>query len=430
MAGTQFHLLGIRRFLPLFIVQALGAFNDNAFKNALVILITYDLAVRQGFNGQIFITLAAGLFVLPFFLFSALAGQLADKYDKARLIRIIKAVEIGLMGLAAVGFATENVYWQLVVLFLMGAQSAFFGPIKYGILPQHLAEQELIAGNALIEMGTFLSILLGTLFGGLLIRLDGGPAIVSVVVIGLAVLGYGASRFVPDAPPVTPGLPINPNMAAETLRIIRHARGDGVVFLSILGISWFWLMGALFLAQFPSFAKDTLHANEQVSNLFIATFSVGVAVGSLWCNRLLKGRVAATYVPLAAVGISLFCADLFLASTSGGQAPGHLLDIGEFIAAPGNWRVLIDLTFMAVCGGLYIVPLYALIQTRSEATHRARNIAANNVLNALFMVASTLVTLLLLSLHFTIPQIFLTAAAANAFVAAGMYRLRSIQSVP
>lgn len=197
MARTQFQLLGIRRFLPLFIVQALGAFNDNAFKNALVILITYDLAVRQGFNGQIFITLAAGLFVLPFFLFSALAGQLADKYDKARLIRRIKAAEIVLMAGAAVGFAMEDVYWQLTVLFLMGAQSAFFGPIKYGILPQHLAEAELIAGNALIEMGTFLSILLGTLFGGLLIRLDGGPAIVSIAVIALAVLGYGASRFCP-----------------------------------------------------------------------------------------------------------------------------------------------------------------------------------------------------------------------------------------
>jgi acyl-[acyl-carrier-protein]-phospholipid O-acyltransferase/long-chain-fatty-acid--[acyl-carrier-protein] ligase len=410
-------------------VQALGAFNDNAFKNALVILITYDLAVRQGFNGQIFITLAAGLFVLPFFLFSALAGQLADKYDKARLIRIIKAVEIVLMGLAAVGFVIENVYWQLVVLFLMGAQSAFFGPIKYGILPQHLGEKELIAGNALIEMGTFLSILLGTLFGGLLIRLDGGPAIVSAALIGLAALGYGASRFVPDAPPVTPGLRINPNMAAETLSIIRHARGDRVVFLSILGISWFWLVGALFLAQFPSYAKDTLHANEQVSNLFIATFSVGVAVGSLWCNRLLKGRVAATYVPLAALGISLFCADLFLAS-AGAPASGPLLDVEGFMSMPGNWRVLLDLTVMAVCGGLYIVPLYALVQARSEPTHRARNIAANNVLNSLFMVGSTLVTLLLLSLHFTLPQIFLTVAIANVFVAAGMYRLRTAQSVP
>lgn len=427
MAGTQFQLLGIRRFLPLFIVQALGAFNDNAFKNALVILITYDLAVRQGFNGQIFITLAAGLFVLPFFLFSALAGQLADKYDKARLIRRIKAAEIVLMAGAAVGFAMEDVYWQLTVLFLMGAQSAFFGPIKYGILPQHLAEAELIAGNALIEMGTFLSILLGTLFGGLLIRLDGGPAIVSIAVIALAVLGYGASRFVPDAPPVTPDLRINPNLAAETLSIIRHARADRIVFLCILGISWFWLVGALFLAQFPSYAKDTLHANEQVSNLFIATFSVGVAVGSLWCNRLLRGRVAATYVPLAALGISLCCADLFLAGSGGAPVPGHLLGVAEFIAAPGNWRVLLDLAVMAVCGGLYIVPLYALIQARSAATHRARNIAANNVLNALFMVASTLVTLLLLSLHFTLPQIFLTLAGANALVAVGLWRLRMAQ---
>jgi acyl-[acyl-carrier-protein]-phospholipid O-acyltransferase / long-chain-fatty-acid--[acyl-carrier-protein] ligase len=424
VSGTQFHLLGVRRFLPLFVVQALGAFNDNAFKNALVILIVFDLALKQGFNGQIFVTLAAGLFVLPYFLFSSIAGQLADKYDKAKLVRIIKFVEIVLMALAGIGFQLANVYWMLTILFLMGAQSTFFGPIKYGILPQHLREDELIGGNALIEAGTFLSILLGTLFGGLLIRTGPGPVIVTAALIAVAVGGYLASRFVPVAAPVDPGIRVNPNLFAETAKIISFAAKRRGVFLPILGISWFWLMGAIFLAQFPSFAKDTLQADEQVSNLFIMTFSVGIALGSLWCNKLLKGRVAATYVPLGAIGITLFCIDLFVASPTGGvPVSGTLMGVGAFLSVPNNWRVLADLTFTAVCGGLYIVPLYTLIQAHSEAGHTSRNIAANNVLNAVFMVAGTVATLGMLELRFTIPQIFLTIAIANAFVAAYMCKL-------
>ena len=422
MHGTQFDLLKTRRFLPLFVTQFLGAFNDNTFKNALLILITYRLAVKTGLDGRILVTAAAGIFILPFFLFSAVAGQLADRLEKSRLIAIIKFVEIVLMALAAIGYTSGNVTVLMVVLFLMGAQSAFFGPLKYAILPDHLGENELIGGNALIEAGTFLAILLGTVFGGLLILTEEGAAWVSVMVIVVALAGWVGSLFIPAAGPADPDLAINPNIFGETVAIIRHAAANRAVYLSILGISWFWFVGATFLAQFPTYAKDILGADEQVVTLFLVTFSLGIGAGTLLCNRALKGEVSAKYVPLGALGMAIFSIDLYFASV-GGTAAAGLLDAARFLAIAANWRIMADLALISICGGFYIVPLYAILQTRSEASHRSRNIAANNIVNAAFMVASAMITAAMFSAGFSVTQVFLAMAVANVAVAGYICKL-------
>ncbi len=425
MAQSQFHLLRLKRFFPLFVTQALGAFNDNGFKQGLVILVTYGLATNAGYDARLIITIAAGIFILPFFLFSATAGQLADKYDKAMLIRRIKFAEIILMGLAAIGFYLQNIEFLLFVLFLMGTQSSFFGPLKYGILPQLLKKDELIGGNALIETGTFLAILLGTMYGGLLITQQMGPLIVAASLIVLAVFGWLAAGKIPPMEPQTPDLKINFNLFSETGRIIKHASGNRTVFLSILGISWFWLVGALYLAQFPTFSKNALHANEMVATLFIAIFTIGIALGSLACNRLLKGVVSAKYVPLAALAITIFSVDLYFASRNAVpiSGSGSLVEIGAFLSTPMNWRVLFDLFMIAFSGGLYAVPLYALIQESSDPEHVSRNIAANNIVNAAFMVVSTVLAGFMLSAGYTIPQLFLTIGVLNGFVAAYICKL-------
>jgi acyl-[acyl-carrier-protein]-phospholipid O-acyltransferase/long-chain-fatty-acid--[acyl-carrier-protein] ligase len=423
MQHSQFALLTSRRFLPLAITQLLGAFNDNLFKNALVILITYVLAARSGLNAQVLVVAAGGIFILPFFLFSATAGQLADKYDKAWLTRGIKLAEIVLMAGAALGFFLGSVWLLMAVLFLMGSQSAFFGPIKFGILPDHLAEDELVGGNALIETTTFLAILSGTLLGGLVILADGGVTLISGLVVAVALAGWSASFFIPSTRPASPDLTVSYNVLRETWRIVRYAGASRVIFLCILGISWFWLVGATLLSLFPTLAKDVIGANQEVVTLFLIAFSVGVAAGSLLCNRLLKGEVHATYVPLGAVGISLFAADLFLSTRQFAPAAGELIGIAAFLKEPGAWRVLADLVLVAVSGGLYIVPLNAMLQQRSPESHRARNIAASNVVNALFMVAGAAISAVLLARGFTVPQLFLLMAAVNAAVAVYISRL-------
>jgi acyl-[acyl-carrier-protein]-phospholipid O-acyltransferase/long-chain-fatty-acid--[acyl-carrier-protein] ligase len=414
---SQFALLRTRRFLPLFVTQFLGAFNDNVFKNALVILVTYVLATRAGMNGQVMVTVAAGVFILPFFLFSATAGQLADRYDKSVLIRWIKLAEIAIMLAGAVGFYLGSLPLLMAVLFLMGTQSTFFGPLKYGILPDHLGDEELIGGNALIEAGTFLAILIGTLVGGLVILDRHGAGIVSFLVLAVAAGGWAASLYVPPTAPASPELRIRYNIARETWNIIRVAASSRVIFLCILGISWFWLVGATFLAQFPTFAKDVIGGNEQVVTLFLTVFSVGIGVGSLLCNRLLKGAIHATYVPLGAVGITLFSIDLFFATQHPPAAGTELLSAEAFLAHAGSWRILLDLLLISVSGGIYIVPLYALLQERSEPAHRARNIASNKVVNALFMVVSAAATVAMLELGFSVPQVFLAVGLVNAGVA-------------
>ncbi len=418
MADSQFALLKTRRFAPLFLTQFLGAFNDNLFKNALVILITYVAAEKAGYNPQILVTAAAGIFILPFFLFSATAGQLADRYDKSRLIRIIKAVEIFLMISASVAFYLGNVWFLMTVLFLMGAQSSFFGPLKYGILPDHLEDGELIGANALIEAGTFVSILTGTILGGLLILTDGGVTLVSAFVITVAIAGWLASRKIPSTQPAEPELIIEPNIIRQTWVMMKDSYKNQDIFLSIMGISWFWLIGATFLSQFPNYAKSTLGGNEQVVTLFLALFSIGIGIGSMLCNRLLKGEVNATFAPLGALGMTLFMVDLYFAS----QAPfirpeAGFMGAAEFLSSLAAWRILFDLFMISACGGVYIVPLYAILQTRSQVTHRARTIAANNIMNALFMVVAAIATVVMLARGFTVPQVFLVAAVMNAFVA-------------
>ena len=424
MHDHQFHLLKSRRFLPLFITQTLGAFNDNAFKNALVMLVTYQTAIRAGMESRMIITAAAGVFILPFFLFSAFAGQLADKYEKAMLIRRIKLFEIVLMGLAIAGFVFENIYWLMSVLFLLGAQSALFGPLKYGILPQHLQKNELVGGNALIEASTFIAILLGTIISGLLVLTEYGIILISSLIMALACAGYMASRFIPQTAAVDSALKVNLNLVSETVSIIRHAARQKNVFLSILGISWFWFVGAIYLAQFPTYVRDVFLADEQVVTLFLAVFSLGIGTGSLLCARLLKGEVSAKYVPLGALGMTFFGIDLYFASGSGGAAGQlALANAAEFLSHAGHWRVIFDLFGVAVCGGIFIVPLYTLIQTLSEPLHLSRTIAGNNVLNAFFMVAAAVLCMVLLNLNWGIPQIYLGVAIANGFVALIVCRL-------
>ena len=422
MAETQLHLLRSRRLLPLFVTQFLSAINDNLFKNALVILITYRDAAAST-TTQIIVTLATALFILPYFLFSATAGQLADKFEKSRLIRYVKLWEIGVMVLAAVGFALDNTAYQLAVLFFLGVQSTFFGPVKYGILPDHLRTDELMGGNALIEAGTFLAILIGTIAGGYLIEVRNGPTVVAAVLLALAIAGWIASLFVPRATRAMPELRINPNILGETFGIIRYANARRDLRLSIMGISWFWAVGAVYLSQFPNYAKDTLGANYQVVNLFLMLFSIGIGVGSILCGRLLRGEVSARLAPLGALGMTIFTLDLWWASGHAVGGNGALMDAEAFLSHLANWRIVGDLFAIAVCGGLFIVPLYAILQARSEESHRARVVAANNILNALYMVAAGIISAILLALGWTVPQVFLTVGLVNAIAAVVAMRL-------
>ncbi len=418
MASDQWLLLKTRRFLPLFITQFLGAFNDNIFKNALVILITYTAVENATISPQIMITIAAGLFILPFFLFSAVAGQFSDKYDKANLIRIIKSVEIALMIGASLGFIFDSTNLLLLILFLMGTQSAFFGPVKYGILPDQLQTNELIAGNALIEAGTFVSILLGTILGGLLILTDHGGIFISVLVMSVALAGWFSSLYIPATKPAAPELIIQTSIWAETKSILQYIRSDTVIFRAILGISWFWLFGATFLSQFPTFAKDVIGGNEQVVTLFLAVFSIGIGIGSLLCNKLLKGDIHTTYVPLGILGMSIFTIDLYFASSQVvPQVNEVLIGVYAYLGTFTHWRILIDLLGISICGGIYIVPLYALIQARTEDSYRSRTIAGNNIMNALFMVVSAIVISVLFAMNFTVTGIFLIIALLNTLVA-------------
>ena len=424
MSQKQFFLFQTRRFLPFFLTQFLGAFNDNVFKNAMVVLIAWRLAVTAQMNAQIMITVAAGVFILPFFLFSATAGQLADKFDKARLIRYVKVAEIIIMSTGAIGFYFGSVSMLMIVLFLMGVQSTFFGPVKYGILPDQLKDDELMGGNALVSAGTFLAILAGTILGTEVVLTEHGLTVISAVVIAVAAIGWLASCYIPATPAAQPDLEVSYNFVTQTWKILSHAAGQRDVFLCILGISWFWLVGATFLAQFPTFTKDVLGATIQVLTILLTTFSVGIAIGSLLCNRLLKGQVHATFVPLGALGISVFTVDLFFATLHPiSSTTGELVAAGEFLSTFAGWRVVVDLLLVAISGGIFIVPLYAILQLRSDEKHRARNIASNNIMNALFMVVSAGGTVLMLKMGFSIPQVFLTIAVLNSAVAVYITKL-------
>ncbi len=413
-------MLRDKRFSAFFATQFLGAFNDNVYKSVLLIFIAFELSNPDDVNTLV--NVAAGLFILPFFLFSATAGQIADKYEKSRLIRHIKSAEILVMFIGATAIYVHNISLQLITLFLMGAQSSFFGPVKYSILPQHLRQEELIGGNALVEGGTFLAILVGTILGGVLANYaEFGPRLAAIIVVACAVAGWLTSLRIPRADAADAGLQINWNLFTETARILRFAHGNRTVFLSILGISWFWLFGAVFLTQFPNYSRVVLGGDAGVATLMLAVFSLGIGLGSLSCERLSARHIELGLVPLGSIGMTWFGIDLAFAHPQ--RVAPELIGFGAFIGDAANWRVLVDLLLISVFGGFYIVPLYALVQHRSEARHRSRVIAANNVLNAAFMVAGALVSVALLNSDLTIPQLFLVLALMNAAVAVYIYTL-------
>jgi acyl-[acyl-carrier-protein]-phospholipid O-acyltransferase/long-chain-fatty-acid--[acyl-carrier-protein] ligase len=389
----------------------LGAFNDNFFKSAMVILITYRLADESGIDARIAVTSAAGVFILPFALFSAIAGQMADKYERSSLVRKVKILEIAVMGGAVAGFHSASVWLLLVVLFLMGAQSALFGPLKYSILPQHLETGELIGANALIETGTFLAILLGTIFGGVFVLGEWGLVTVSFLVVGIAVLGWAASLFIPPTRVVDPFLEFRFNIFGETWKLIKNVWPRRDIFLPIMAISWFYFVGTIFLSQFPLYAKTVMGADEMVATLFLAVFSVGVGAGSLACDGLLKGEISGKYVPWAALGIAASSVSLYFAGIRETAAEDALMSVGQFVLVPQNLAVLSCLLAISFFGGLYIVPLYAIIQSRSGEDELAGVTACCNVTDSVFMAMSSLAAAAMLRAGFTIPQIFLATAA-------------------
>ena len=418
---NQFALLGQRRFAPFFWTQFLGAGNDNLFKFAFTVMVTYQLQVSWLPPAQAGLAIGA-LFILPFLLFSATSGQLTDKHDKTAVIRFVKNLEIGIMLLAALGFMTRNVPVLLACVFLMGLHSTLFGPVKFAYLPQHLSERELTGGNGMVEMGTFVSILLGNVIGGLLIAIpEAGAQYVAVACVGAAVLGRLTAGYVPPTPATDPHLKINWNPVTETWRNLKLAHGNIVVFRSLLGISWMWFFGAVFLSNFPVFAKDVLHGNEHVASLLLVVFSVGIGIGSLLCEVLSKRHVEIGLVPAGSIGMSVFAIDLYFASRGLPAVPTQ--GIGVFLEQGANWRVMMDLALLSLFAGLYSVPMYALIQLRSAPTHRARIIAANNILNALFMIVSAVAAGAMLGAGFTVPEVFLATGIANAVVAAYIFLL-------
>jgi MFS family permease len=428
---SLFHLFSQRRFLPFFITQFLGALNDNLFKNALLVMVV-STAVAGADSSTNFITnLAAGLFILPYFLFSTTAGQLADRYDKALLIRRIKFAEIMLMVAGCFALWRGDINLMLGVLFALGVQSAFFGPIKYSIIPQHLSSDELLAGNAQVGMGTFVSILMGTLIGGWLVTAEQGPVYVGSVAITLAFAGWLSSRQIPDAPPALSAqqtsLSLNP--LRETARNFKLARQNPTVFYCIISISWFWLYGGSFLTQVPNYAVTVLNGHPTLISILLGAFIVGVAIGSLLCHRFSKGQVEPGLVPLGALGLTVFAVDLFFASGAY-QAANPLASTvlpGEFISLATSVHIMLDLMFIGMFGGMLVVPLYSMIQQRTEGDTRARVISVNNIVNALFMVTGALLGILFLTvLGWTIPQFFLGIALLNTLFLSTIFLLDSI----
>jgi len=415
---NQFELLKTRRFLPFFSTQFAGAFNDNLFKNAVVVFIVF----RAAENADLLVNIIAALFILPFFLFSATAGQIAEKLEKSRVIRWVKTAEIGIMLLGAVAFHFGHVPTLIFCIFLMGCHSTFFGPVKYSILPQVLTKSELVGGNGLIESGTFLAILLGTIAGGVAIAMDAGPHIAGAASILVAVLGWMAARFVPTSPATAPNLKLNWNIWGETMATVRLAMRVRAVWLSILGISWFWALGAAYLTQLPNFTRVNLGGTEQVFTVLMATFSIGIGIGSGLCEKLSGRQVEIGLVPFGSLGLCVFGIDLLFGAS--GTWSGPLRGAGAFLADPHSWRVMADLALIGIFGGFYCVPLYALVQSRTDPEICSRVIAANNIVNAVFMVGSAGFAVVMLQVvGLTIPQFFLVMALLNIVAAIYIYSL-------
>ncbi len=419
---SQFNLLRTRRFLPFFVTQSLGAFNDNLFKQSLILAILYKLALT-GDRG-IWVNLCALLFILPFFLFSALAGQFGEKFAKDALIRVIKLAEIAIMAVGALGFVFDHLSLMLVTLFAMGTHSALFGPVKYSILPQALREDELVGGNGLVEMGTFLAILAGTIGAGIMMSSAHYAPIVSSAIVLVAVLGYLASRSIPRAAAASPQLRLDWNIFSQSWATLRLGLGQTpAVSRSIVGNSWFWFVGAIYLTQIPAYAKEWLYGDETVVTLILTVFSVGIAAGSMLCERLSGRKVEIGLVPFGSFGLTLFGLLLWWHS---GNLPQNV-QANDWLGLLGYhqaWWVLMDILGLGIFGGFYIVPLYALIQSRTAENQRARVIAANNILNALFMVVSAIVSILLLSVaKLSIPELFLVVSLMNIAVNTYIFKI-------
>lgn len=420
---SQLGLFRGRRFWALFATQFLGALNDNVFKNALVILVTYKALSIGGLSPENLVVVSGAVFMLPFFLFSATAGQLADKYPKPRVVRWIKAAEIAIMLIGAYGFLTESLGILLLALLMMGMHSTFFGPVKYSILPQLLTEDELVGGNALVETGTFLAILLGTILGGALAGMGAtGLSWVSVLVVLIAAAGLLTSLFIPALPPANSTLTVQWNPIPPSLETYAITRKNRAVFLSILGASWFWFFGAAVLSLLPIYTRNLLHGDEHVVTLFLALFCVGTGLGSLLCERLSGHKLELGLVPFGSIGMTVFAFDLFLVGAPA-EAPTQLFGIADFLRQSGAWRICADLLLLTTFSGFFIVPLYTLMQQRSDPAYRSRVIAGNNIVGALFMVVSSLMLLALRAADVTIPQIFLVLAVLNALVAGYIYKL-------
>ncbi|WP_435635201.1 MFS transporter [Pseudomonas solani] len=419
---SQFALLGKRRFLPFFVTQLLGAFNDNIFKQSLILAILYKLAISG--DKTVYVNLCALLFILPFFLFSALGGQFGEKFAKDSLIRAIKAAEVGIMAVGALGFYLDNLWLLLAALFAMGTHSALFGPVKYSILPQALRENELVGGNALVEMGTFLAILAGTIGAGIMMSAERYEPIVAAAILITASLGYLASRGIPRAAAAMPELKLDWNIFSQSWRILQLGLGQRPsVSRSLVGNSWFWFLGAVYLTQIPAYSKDLLFGDESVVTLILTVFSVGIAMGSMLCERLSGGKVEVGLVPFGSIGLTVF--GILLWWHSGGfpqgTAPHDWLAV---ISVPQAWLILADIFGIGLFGGFYIVPLYALIQSRTAENERARVIAANNILNALFMVVSAIASILFLSVAgLSIPQLFLVVSLMNIAVNSYIFKI-------
>ena len=421
MSG-QFALLRERRFAPFFWTQFLGAANDNLFKFSFTLLASYHAAEWGGANASTVGFVIGALFIAPYLLFSATSGQVADKYDKARVMRLVKTLEIGIMAVAAAGFLTHAALLLYAAVFLMGLHSTLFGPVKYAYLPQHLREDELTGGNGMVEMGTFVAILAGTVAGGILAKVSAhGAAPAAVACLAMAVLGRVTAQLIPASPPSAAGLAINWNPFSETWRNLRLAAQHRAVFNSLLGISWLWFFGSILLTSFAPFAREVLGGDENVVTLLLTTFSLGIGLGSLACERLSGRKVEIGLVPFGSIGMTVFAVDLWLASR--GLGGGSDAPVSEFLRSPAHWRVMADLFLLALFGGFYSVPLYALIQSRAEPSHRARIIAANNILNALFMIVASLMAMALLRAGLSIPELFLVVGLMNAAVAAYVYLL-------
>ena len=420
--SSQFSLLSQRRFAPFFWTQFLGAFNDNLFKTALLVALTYDALSWTTIAPGLLNNLIPGLFILPYVVFSATAGQIADKVEKGKLARFVKLLEVGIMLVACAGWMTHTLWLLIAAVVGMGVHSTLFGPVKYAYLPQHLKSDELVGGNGVIEMGTFVGILLGEVAGALLVaHKPFGIELVAGASLLMALLGLAASWRIPSSPAPAPELKINHNFLTESVRNLRFSSQNRTVFLSMLGNSWFWFYGALVLSQFPVYAKDYLHGDHSVFVLLLTVFSLGIGIGSLLCEKLSGRKVEIGLVPFGSIGLSLFGIDLYFASLA--YTNTATVDAFALLALPGSLRILADLVLIGVFGGFFIVPLFALIQTRCDPKHVSRTIAGMNILNALFMVAAAGVAILLLGQGFSIPQMFLVTALLNALVAVYIFSL-------